>query len=182
MWLMTPQGFVSVVEKPSDIGKGTLTVRSRDKQSLEAFAVLAGRTGFKAKFDMATDYPYRTVATEAEVDTALLASRKLIKYSNFKDEAKRVRGGAYVSALSAVWNAMLKLEDKETTRLVGERWAKPAKGAKGGGYGSLFMTGGAAPTKDDDRAEWERLCDLVAETSIHALTDAEYAFYESYDA
>lgn len=198
-WTMWPQGFVSIVEKPSDVGKGTLTVRARDKKSLEAFAVMAGRTGFKAKFAMETDYPYRTVATHAEVDAFYLKVREQTTYSNFKTEAQRVRGKQFAGALSSVWNAMLKLEDKATRKLVGQRWGSASKGeAKGGGYGSLFYTPGypvaevldaddwKAILDDDDgsgdAAEFERLCDLVASAGVRALTDAEYAFYEEYDA
>src|SRR5262249_11648333 len=36
MWLMTPLGFFSIVCKPDDKGRGTLTIRARVKSDLEA--------------------------------------------------------------------------------------------------------------------------------------------------
>lgn len=36
MWLITPIGFFSIVQKPGDKQNGTLTVRSRVRSDLEA--------------------------------------------------------------------------------------------------------------------------------------------------
>ena len=36
MWLITPVGFFSIVQKPSDVAADTLTVRARVQGDLEA--------------------------------------------------------------------------------------------------------------------------------------------------
>ena len=44
MWLITPVGFFSIVQKPSDVAADTLTVRARVQGDLEA-AVIPHRAG-----------------------------------------------------------------------------------------------------------------------------------------
>lgn len=44
MWIITPLGFFSIVQKPGDVPTGTLTIRARVRSDLEALkaAVLPG--------------------------------------------------------------------------------------------------------------------------------------------
>lgn len=108
MWIMTPGGFVSIVNK-----EGGLQVRARDRQSLEWFGKQAGIpkrrivTDWEEKY---RDYPYRMKdVPTAKVKRFLAAEVDGITYSNFKNEAKRVRGAVYANALSRVWTNMLAL-------------------------------------------------------------------------
>lgn len=112
MWLMTRYGFVSIVEKPEDRDRGTLTARARDRRSLEAFAHHAGHPTYKAKLDIATDYPYRRVFERNEVINAMISLVDDIDYTNFKNAAKAELGAVYASALGRVWGTMHDLTPK----------------------------------------------------------------------
>lgn len=108
MWIMTPGGFVSIVNK-----EGGLQVRARDRQSLEWFGKQAGIpkrrivTDWEEKY---RDYPYRLKnVPSAKVKRFLAAEVDGITYSNFKNEAKRVRGQAYATILGRVWSNMLSM-------------------------------------------------------------------------
>lgn len=198
MWNMDPSGFISIVQKPSDIGNDTLTVRARDKVSLAEFLTecgIATRTA-DIQLDLATDYPYRAVVAQSTIAQVMYDRVMRIDYSNFKDEAKRRRNDNYPVVLGSVWFEMLNLETKKTRKAISKANAttpgRGAGGASGGGYGSLFKAVDVLDaddwnaifhtksTDEGDRAEFERLCDLVASSGIQSLTDQEYAFYENY--
>lgn len=108
MWIMTPGGFVSIVHK-----EGGLQVRARDRKSLEAFCKQAGLPKKRIVADWEEkyrDYPYRVKnVPKSQVKRYLCAEADGITYSNFKNEAKRVRGQAYASILSRVWSNMLSM-------------------------------------------------------------------------
>jgi hypothetical protein len=67
MWLVTPIGFFSIVQKPGDKKNGTLTVRSRVRSDLAALKqhYLPGLGTIQESHD--TDYRFRAVAPRAEV-------------------------------------------------------------------------------------------------------------------
>lgn len=108
MWIMTPGGFVSIVNK-----EGGLQVRARDRQSLESFCKQAGLPKKRIVADWEEkyrDYPYRVKnVPKSQVKRYLCAEVDGITYSNFKNEAKRVRGQAYATILSRVWSNMLSM-------------------------------------------------------------------------
>lgn len=118
MWIMNRYGFISIVEKPEDRDQGTLTVRARDRRSLEAFAYWAGFPDYKAALDIGTDYPYRQVFHRDEVDQAVLALLNNIDYTNFKDAAKAELGAVYANALGRVWGTMHALTPPSVTKKV----------------------------------------------------------------
>lgn len=136
MWLMTPRGFYSAVQKRGD-APTRLTVRARDKQDLENLKDLLPNAKPYRKRGY-SDYPWRinvSVAEWAEVCAQLALE---VTYDNFKDEVKRVQGSERAAVYSRVWSALLNIE-KRWNRLGGY-----------GGYGSLV--------DDEDRYEewWER--------------------------
>jgi len=98
---MTTAGFVSIVNK-----EGGLQVRSRDRESIEAFCLLSGVDRKRIVEGGGTDYQWRVrrVSKRAvrRYNNAVLEG---ITYSNFKNEAKRVRGPKYASFLGRVWGA-----------------------------------------------------------------------------
>lgn len=103
MWPITPGGFVSIVQKAEDVADDTLTVRARDHRSLVNFCRQADIPKKRISEETVTDYPFRLVATREEVERAMMTAVDEIRYANFKDEAKRVRGGVFVKFLSSVW-------------------------------------------------------------------------------
>lgn len=186
MWSLNPTSAVSIVQKAEDIERGTLTVRGRDKQSIAAFMSECGvpTKAEDIELDIATDYPYRTIVDREIAAQWAYDKVMAIDYSNFKNEAKRVRGAHYAGVLGRVWSALLELEDKATRKAIKKRFPTTPLlgGASGGGYGSLFaQTLLADVDQSDDQAEFERLCNVVADAGIHALTDAEYAFWDGYN-
>lgn len=110
MWLMTTAGYVSIVAKG---GKDVLMVRARDVDSLKAFCVGADVPASRIITGTGTDYPHRIKSNADEVKKFLLAEVEWIQYSNFKDEAKTVKGKKFADFLSRVWTASLSIEDVE---------------------------------------------------------------------
>ena len=62
MWLITSVGFFSIVEKPSDVAAGTLTVRARMRSDLQASK--AAHLPSLRPIRESTDTDYRLRATE----------------------------------------------------------------------------------------------------------------------
>ena len=119
MWLFTKTGFVSVVQKPSDREAGTLTVRSRDYESLDClrediyrlYDYEIGETEIME--NAATDYRYRMVITREELKRYMVGMIDGITYDNFKNEITESRpdGGRWSSPLMRIWAATLDFGD-----------------------------------------------------------------------
>jgi hypothetical protein len=121
MWIMTPEMFVSIVQKRED-PIGVLTVRSRDMRSLQAFCALARIEQDRAVEKIETDYPFRLQAAQSEVDEAARNAVRQITYDNFKSEAQRVRGKVYANFLGRVWSAGLSLTPAPVQARVDAVW------------------------------------------------------------
>ena len=108
MWIFTESGFVSAVCKTDN--PSVLTVRSRDKQSLEQLATDAGAQIAQSPD---ADYPDR-VFVEQEVFAQWAFEQSMaVSYNNFKNRVAKSRGYEFASALGNVWVAMLKVEDEQ---------------------------------------------------------------------
>jgi hypothetical protein len=108
MWIFTDTGFISAVRKPEY--PGVVTVRSRDRLSLEA---LATRAQVEIKRSPKGDYPYRVFVGDGPFIEWFLDRGGDLKYSNFKNRVAETRGKEFASALNKVWLAMLAVEDAE---------------------------------------------------------------------
>ena len=111
MWIYTPTGFISAVAKRSNPTE--LTVRARDRQSLNGLVEL---TGAPATIGEGTDYPYRVVVSRETFKFWLSRQVDDLDYGNFKDEAHRVSGYEYASVLGRIWHDSLSLEDQESAQ------------------------------------------------------------------
>lgn len=109
MWLITPIGFFSVVQKPTDIKKQTLTVRARVREDLEALKTFLPELG-RIQTSTANDYRYRAVAPKAAVAKAMASLIEQLDYSNFKNEVAAVQGQARASAYHDVWSVLHRLQ------------------------------------------------------------------------
>lgn len=120
MWLFTDNGFVSAIRY--DNNKPEITVRARDKQSLEE---LIERTGAKVITRHDTDYPHRVIIDESEWTDYVAEKALNIDYSNFKSRVYQTRGKDFAHLLSDVWGTMLGAErlemEAETGRTISER-------------------------------------------------------------
>ncbi len=118
MWLLTPFGFFSVVEKAGDRLAGKLTLRARVREDLDQLRqgylpelgeIIAGR---------GSDYRYRAQAPRAAVAAAMGRIIEALDYDNFKNAVAHTQGSARAHLYHDVWHALLGLNrlDTSTTR------------------------------------------------------------------
>lgn len=110
MWLITPVGFFSVVQKPGDKLKGTLTLRSRVRGDLTALKqhYLPGLGPIQESHH--TDYRFRAVAPRAEVSAAMARMVDGLDYSNFKSEVGKTQGHKRANLYHKVWDVLYHLQ------------------------------------------------------------------------
>ena len=110
MWLITPIGFFSVVEKPGDKQAGTLTVRARVRGDLVALKkhYLPALGPIQESHD--TDYRFRAVAPRSEVSAAMARMVDGLDYSNFKSEVAKKQGHKRASLYHKVWDVLYHLQ------------------------------------------------------------------------
>lgn len=110
MWLVTPIGFFSIVQKPGDKKNGTLTVRSRVRSDLAALKqhYLPGLGTIQESHD--TDYRFRAVAPRPEVSAAMARMIDGLDYSNFKSEVAKKQGHKRASVYHKVWDVLYHLQ------------------------------------------------------------------------
>ncbi len=110
MWLVTPIGFFSIVQKPGDKKNGTLTVRSRVRSDLAALKqhYLPGLGTIQESHD--TDYRFRAVAPRSEVSAAMARMVDGLDYSNFKSEVAKTQGHKRASLYHKVWDVLYHLQ------------------------------------------------------------------------
>jgi hypothetical protein len=112
MWLITPVGFFSIVQKPADRSAGTLTVRARVRADLAALKAqhLPGLGPIKTSSD--TDYRYRATAPRAEVAAALSRMVEGLGYDNFKNEVAKRQGYERAGLYHDVWDVLYRLQTR----------------------------------------------------------------------
>jgi len=110
MWLITNFGFFSIVQKSSDEGQGTLTVRSRVKSDLEMLKAryLPGMQEISA--NASHDYKYRAKVSRAELAQALGQIALDIDYDNFKNSVAEQQGGTRAHLYGDVWSTLYRLQ------------------------------------------------------------------------
>jgi hypothetical protein len=108
MWIFTETGFVSAVRKNDN--PDVITARSRDRESLEPLAAMAGVEIAQSPYG---DYPYRAFI-KPEVFTAWVSEvAESLDYDNFKSHIAHTKGYDYANELSRVWSVMLDTEDAD---------------------------------------------------------------------
>lgn len=83
MWIFTPVGFISIVQKPDDIKTGTLTVRARVKGDIARVF-----PGTKETAGGGTDYAYRAKVPREVVAKAIHDQIMGLDWDNFKNSIK----------------------------------------------------------------------------------------------
>jgi len=112
MWLITPTGFYSVVEKPWDRDAGTLTVRARAKADLEALRSNGLPELGEVSEDATADYRFRAQAPRGAVSRAVKAQVDEIDYDNFKSAVGKRQGSARARVYHDVWDALYQIQKK----------------------------------------------------------------------
>jgi hypothetical protein len=108
MWIITPWGFFSIVDKGGR--KGQLCVRARDGEDLDRLRdTYLPRLGPTIDNE-GTDYAFRAFAPRGAVAKAMAAAVKDITYDNMKDETFRQLGAKREGVYHRIWSALLALE------------------------------------------------------------------------
>ena len=107
MWLVTTQGFYSVVAHRDD--PDTLIVRGRSRDDLEALRKQV--PGLEPFEDPAADYRYRAYVSRAEWLAAVAQLTCDVDYDNFKSAVATRQGAARAQIYGSVWADLLALQD-----------------------------------------------------------------------
>jgi hypothetical protein len=114
MWIVTESGFVSVVRNRND--DKALLVRSRDRESLEAFCGAVGKREDDILLLDDADYRFRVSASDQELKRFLTRCVDRLDYENFKSRVWESRGARWHDVLIEVWRTLRRLEDPPTRR------------------------------------------------------------------
>lgn len=112
MWLLTTTGFYSIVEKPWDRPKGTLTVRARVRKDLELLGGQLPELGPIAE-DPEADYRFRAQAPRAAVAKAMFRLAESLDYDNFKGAVADRQGRGRAHLYHEVWEVLSQLSPRE---------------------------------------------------------------------
>lgn len=133
MWIITDIGFFSIVQKPSDEGQGTLTIRARSRDDLDQLrARYIPRLGHTVANE-GTDYVYRAIARREDVQAALAAMAGAIDYSNFKSAVAERHSNSRAATYGKVWSALYEIQSGMSP------WTHRAKG-KAEAYGLVVAS------------------------------------------
>lgn len=121
MWLITPVGFFSVVQKPVDVAAGTLTIRARVRSDLDALRATFLPELTPTKETASADYRFRAQAPKKAVAVALAKVAESIDYSNFKDVVAKRQGKERAHLYHGIWDVLYAMQgnpkyDKPVTR------------------------------------------------------------------
>jgi hypothetical protein len=105
MWIFTPFGFFSIVQKPGDT---KLTVRARVAEDLDNLRTRVPGLG-ETVAGAGTDYRYRATVSPTNLGIGLAQIIRGLDYSNFKTEVHRQQGPARAAAYGLVWGQLLDL-------------------------------------------------------------------------
>lgn len=112
MWLMTPLGFFSIVQKPEDVERGTLTVRARVESDLDNLRNGPLPTLGATIANAGADYACRAIAPRKDVAKAVAALAMGLNYANFKTEVSKRQGNERAHLYGEVWHTLNKLQAK----------------------------------------------------------------------
>ncbi len=110
MWLITPTGFFSIVEKSTDQKKDTLTIRARVRSDLVGLKQTVCPSLGRIRESGDTDYRFRATARREDVARALAQMVEVLGYSNFKSEVAIQQGIDRAHLYHDVWNVLHRLQ------------------------------------------------------------------------
>jgi len=107
MWVVTTQGFYSVVELREDPSK--VLVRARTREDMEALREQI--PSLEPVEGAGTDYRWRAVVTREQWKYAVAELAEGIDYPNFKDAVAGRQGRVRAKTYLRVWSALRELQE-----------------------------------------------------------------------
>lgn len=115
MWVFTPEGFYSVVQKRQDRKKNTLTIRTRNRADIDSLVANHFPKARPYRVD-GSDYEWRIRVPKKGWARAVQRMAMDIDYANFKDEVTRRQGWDRHDVYLRVWSALLAISDRPRRR------------------------------------------------------------------
>jgi hypothetical protein len=117
VWLLTTDGFFSIVEKPDDREAGTLTIRARTRADLdrlreEILPELGPSIGGQG-----AEYPFRARVSRAACAEGMKRMVERLDYPSFKNAVFTRQGPHRARVYGKVWRDLIELEDESALRL-----------------------------------------------------------------
>ena len=109
MWILTPFGFFSVVQKKGD---DTLSVRARVRVDLQNLIEQYLPQNAPIHEGGYSDYPYRIFVSHADWSKALASITRDIDYPNFKRKVKANQGVIRSKIYGNVWRELYTLQEQ----------------------------------------------------------------------
>jgi len=113
MWLLTPIGFFSIVQKRDDATANTLTIRARAKGDLDALRLHYLPSLGPVIANAGTDYRYRAQAPRTDIAQVMSKLITDIRYDNFKNEVCRRQGNKRAHTYHKVWDALFDITEPD---------------------------------------------------------------------
>ncbi|MCC6147643.1 MAG: hypothetical protein IT308_08770 [Anaerolineaceae bacterium] len=107
MWIVTDQGFYSIVHKRFNPA-GVVTVRGRRREDLERFCE-GVKSASAIQEDENADYRFRVTADQEETASWIGKQVLNIHYDNFKNHIGTTQSWARERIYANVWSALLGL-------------------------------------------------------------------------
>lgn len=141
MWIISPIGFFSVVQKPADVQTNTLTVRARIAADLDALRLAVLPQLSPVQESTHNDYRFRASAPRAAVMQAMSALAGGICYDNFKDEVSRVLGVERADLYHVVWSKLYRLQGNNRYAWDPQRALSRSAVPEATSYGGVLLDG-----------------------------------------
>ncbi len=130
MWLLTPYGFFSIVEKPGDSADGALTVRARVRSDLDALRSAVLPELGPTEEGKNTDYRFRARAPRAAVAAAVARLVETLDYSNFKNAVADRQGSKRAKLYHDVWVVLYQMQGNPAYETLGVQPRRHSKSEK----------------------------------------------------
>ena len=113
MWILTPFGFFSVVQKTFE-PHGLLTIRARSRGDLENLRdQYLGNKMSQILEDLRADYQFRATVINKDWAEAVGQMTMDIDYDNFKNEVKARQGSKRAAIYGRVWSELYEIQQSQ---------------------------------------------------------------------
>jgi hypothetical protein len=122
MWIISTEGFFSIVRKPEDVDSEMLTVRGRVKADLERLKTMYLPLASSISENERADYRYRFRTKASDVGEALSHMAVNIDYENFKNAVEKRQSWIRHEVYGLVWQVLNQLSICDSTLAEEDPW------------------------------------------------------------